>query len=150
MIGAGSFARTVLLPALVREADLAAVVTARGASAKATAERFGAPVAHTDPAAVIEAPDIDAVLIATRHDTHASYAAQALRAGKHVFVEKPLGLSAAELDDVEEALQETPGVTLTVGFNRRWAPLAVRLRGALCDSGPILTSIRVNAGPLAA
>jgi len=97
---------------------------------------------------VIDDRDIDAVLIATRHDTHAGYTRQALRAGKHVFVEKPLGLSALELDEVETALQQANGSTLTVGFNRRWAPLAVRLQDAFAARGPILVTIRVNAGAL--
>lgn len=148
VIGAGTFARGVLLPALSRDVDIAAVVAARGASAKSTAERFRAQTAATDPSVVIDDPDIDAVLIATRHDSHGPYAAAALRAGKHVFVEKPLGLSAEELDAVEEALESSERATLTVGFNRRYAPLSVRLRDALGKAGPLLTHIRVNAGRL--
>lgn len=146
VIGAGTFARTVLLPKLTGDVDLRAVVTARGASAKATAERFGAPVAGTDPAVVIDDPAIAGVLIATRHDTHAELTERALRAGKHVFVEKPLGLTESELDAVEAALAADGAGTLTVGFNRRWAPLAVRLRDALGGRGPLLVNLRVNAG----
>jgi predicted dehydrogenase/threonine dehydrogenase-like Zn-dependent dehydrogenase len=148
VIGAGTFARSVLLPALAGDVDIATVVTARGASAKSTAARFGAGVAATDPAAVLEDPAIDAVLIATRHDTHASYAAQALRAGKHVFVEKPLGLGRDELAEIEAALADERAGTLTVGFNRRFAPMSRELRDALGGRGPLLVHIRVNAGRL--
>ena len=147
VIGAGSFARAVLMPALVEHAELAAVATATGASARAAAERFGAPIATTDADRLIEADDLDAVLIATRHDTHADYAARALEAGKHVFVEKPLALDEDELGRVERAAASSEGV-LMVGFNRRFAPLAESLREALGDQGPLVISYRVNAGRL--
>lgn len=146
VIGAGTFARTVLLPALKGHVEYAAVVTATGASARATAQRFGAPIAGTDPAAVLEDPAIDAVVIATRHDTHAGYAISALQAGKHVFVEKPLALNEGQLAQVELAARGASAGTLTVGLNRRFAPLAVQLRDALSKSGSVLASLRVNAG----
>ena len=92
VIGAGTFARTVLLPKLSKIADIDSIVTATGPSGRATAERFNAPNAGTDPALIFESDDIDAVVIATRHDTHAQYVVRALEAGKHVFVEKPLAL----------------------------------------------------------
>jgi len=147
VIGAGSFARAVLIPALADHAELAAVATATGASARAAAERFGAPLATTDADRLIEADDLDAVLIATRHDTHADYAARALEAGKHVFVEKPLALDDAELDRVAQAAASSEGV-LMVGFNRRFAPLAQGLREALGGQGPLVIGYRVNAGRL--
>jgi polar amino acid transport system substrate-binding protein len=148
VIGAGTFARTFLLPRLAGDVDIAAVVTATGPSAKATAQRFGAKVAATDPAAVLEAGDIDAVLIATRHDSHAEYAARALEAGKHVFVEKPLSITEAGLDAVELAARGRDAGTLMVGFNRRFAPFTGRLRDALGGRGPLVIQYRVNAGPL--
>jgi predicted dehydrogenase/threonine dehydrogenase-like Zn-dependent dehydrogenase len=148
VIGAGSFARTFLLPRLAKQVDIAAVVTATGPSAKATATRFGAKVASTDPAAVLEAEDIDAVLIATRHDTHAEYTARALESGKHVFVEKPPAIDEAGLDAVELAARGEGAGTLMVGFNRRFAPFTVKLRDALGGRGPLLIQYRVNAGRL--
>ncbi len=147
VIGAGSFARAVLMPALGEHAEIAAVATATGASARAAAERFGAPVATTDADHLIEADDLDAVLIATRHDTHADYAARALEAGKHVFVEKPLALDDEGLNRVATAAATSEGV-LMVGFNRRFAPLAKGLREALGGQGPLVISYRVNAGRL--
>ena len=147
VIGAGAFARSVLMPLLARHADIAAVATATGLSARSSARRFGAPLATTDASEVLTAEDLDAVLIATRHDTHAEYAATALAAGKHVFVEKPLALEEQQLQRVEEAAASSDRV-LVVGFNRRFSPLAVRLREALGRSGPLVITYRVNAGRL--
>ncbi|MDX6664075.1 MAG: hypothetical protein QOG68_281, partial [Solirubrobacteraceae bacterium] len=146
-LGAGSFARGTLMPAFADEADIAAVVNASGASAKATAERFGAAAAGTDPALILDDESIDAVVIASRHDTHARFAVAALQAGKHVFVEKPLALDEAELAEVESAAREADGV-LMVGFNRRYAPMSLRIAEALGGAGPLLIQIRVSAGPI--
>ncbi len=148
-IGAGLFARSVLLPSLQRRAEIAAIATATGVSARATAQRFGAGLATTDPNAVLEADDIDAVVIATRHESHAEYAVRALEAGKHVFVEKPLALDEAELERVERAAASSSGI-LMVGFNRRFAPLAREMKDAIAARGPLLAIFRVNAGRLSA
>jgi predicted dehydrogenase len=145
VIGAGGFAQGTLMPALQRHADIAAVVTSTGVSAQAAAKLFGARVASTDPEEILRMEEIDAVVIATRHDSHADYATRALAAGKHVFVEKPLALDEEELAAVARAAEAAPGV-LMVGFNRRFAPLAVKLRGALGGHGPLLMTYRVNAG----
>jgi predicted dehydrogenase/threonine dehydrogenase-like Zn-dependent dehydrogenase len=147
VIGAGTFARTVLIPGLSGHADIVAVAAATGPSARGSAERFGATLATTDAAEVLQSDEVDAVVIATRHDTHARFAAEALRAGKHVFVEKPLALDAEGLEEVKLAATRSEGV-LFVGFNRRFAPMARRLREALGDRGPLLISYRVNAGRL--
>jgi predicted dehydrogenase/threonine dehydrogenase-like Zn-dependent dehydrogenase len=149
VIGAGSFSRRTLLPAL-REAgaELVAVASEGGLSAADAAARYG--FGGAAPAKEIIADDgIDAVVIATRHDSHASLAAAALRAGKAVFCEKPLALTREELDEVVRALSD--GGLLMVGFNRRHAPLTVRLREELeARSGPTALLARVNAGPLPA
>jgi predicted dehydrogenase/threonine dehydrogenase-like Zn-dependent dehydrogenase len=147
VVGAGAFARGVLLPQLARHAEIAAVATATGVSARASASRFGATVATTDAAEVVEHHDLDAILIATQHDTHASYTVQALAAGKHVFVEKPLALTESELQEVEAAVAASETI-LMVGFNRRFAPLAQHLRGALGGRGPLVINYRINAGRL--
>lgn len=146
IIGAGSFARGVLAPALTRETEVVAVANQTGVSAKAAAARLGAPVASTDPASVIESDEVEAVVIATRHDTHANYVAQALKQGKHVFVEKPLAIDQDGLVAVERALVDSPGI-LMVGFNRRYAPLGRRLVEA-GSPGPRVITYRVNAGRL--
>ncbi len=147
VIGAGTFARSVLMPALGRGAEVTAVATRTGVSARATAQRFNAPLATTDAAEVIASDSVDAVLVATRHNLHAEYVVAALEAGKHVFVEKPLALSESELAQVEAASARGASV-LMVGFNRRFAPLAVQLHSAFADRGPLLVTYRVNAGRL--
>jgi predicted dehydrogenase len=97
---------------------------------------------------VIADPDADTIFIATRHDTHARFAAEALRAGKHVFCEKPLALDSKGLAEVMAAAREAPG-TLTVGFNRRFAPLLQKAKAALEPrSGPLVMLYRINAGAI--
>jgi predicted dehydrogenase len=137
-----------VLPAL-REAgaELAAVTSEGGLSAADVASRFECARAADSVDEILGDEEIDAVVIATRHSTHAELAAAALRAGKAVFVEKPLALTEAELLEVDAALAD--GGPLMVGFNRRFAPLAIRLRTELAGvEAPVLLA-RVNAGPLA-
>ena len=154
VIGAGRFARGVLLPRLAKLAGvkLAGVCTTRGATASGAARRFRCAVATTDPARLLGDAGIDAVLIATPHSSHAALAAAALRAGKHVFVEKPLCLSGAELDEVQRALEDAREAgcdpCLMVGFNRRFSPHARALCEAFAErAAPLVVNYRVSAGP---
>ncbi|MBX6364612.1 MAG: bi-domain-containing oxidoreductase [Gemmatimonadetes bacterium] len=151
VIGAGSFGRTVLLPRLAKHplAELIGIATASGVSAKASGDRFGFRFCTTEPAAILDDPEIDAVVIATRHGSHARLAAAALRAGKAVFLEKPLATDEAGLLEVLDAQRETGGL-LAVGFNRRFSPLAQALRDGFRDVGALAVTYRVNAGPLPA
>ncbi len=147
-IGFGNYAKSVLVPALKKASKerLTTVVTSTGLSAHDAAQREGFANAATDPQAVLDDADTDCVFIATRHDSHASLAAAALRAGKHVFVEKPLALDHEQLADVVAAAQGAPGV-LTVGFNRRFAPMMIAAKAAIAArAGPIAMHYRVNAG----
>ena len=151
-IGAGSFARGVLLPQIVKAgaARLTAVCTSTGRSAAQTAERFRFAVVTTDAGEVLERADTGAVFIATRHGSHAALVAAALRAGKHVFVEKPLCIRETDLAEVERALQDARGAgfepCLMMGFNRRFSPHARALQAAFRDRGtPMVVNYRVNA-----
>jgi predicted dehydrogenase len=146
LIGAGSFARRILLPGLqAGGADLVAVATESGLTAADVASRFG--FERTSLAdEICASDDIDAVVIATRHSTHAALAATALGAGKSVFVEKPLALNWDQLNLVEDALQ--PSSLLVVGFNRRFAPLTKRFQDEIRASAECVLLARVNAGPL--
>ncbi len=147
-IGFGNYAKSVLVPALKKASKerLTTVVTSTGLSAHDAAQREGFANAATDPQAVLDDADTDCVFIATRHDSHASLAAAALRAGKHVFVEKPLALDHEQLADVVAAAEGAPGV-LTVGFNRRFAPMMIAAKAAITSrAGPIVMHYRVNAG----
>jgi polar amino acid transport system substrate-binding protein len=149
LVGAGAFARATLLPAFrAAGASFEAVASTGGLSAADVAERFGfARVATPDE--ILADDDVDAVVVATRHASHAAYAAAALRAGKHVFVEKPLALTEDDLAAVEEAASASDAV-LVVGFNRRFAPLTEQLRAAFRGVRDVVFVVRVNAGPLPA
>jgi predicted dehydrogenase/threonine dehydrogenase-like Zn-dependent dehydrogenase len=149
-LGAGNYAKSVLLPALAaaRGVRRVALVTATGASARRTAEKFGFAACGTDADAALADPAVDLVFVASRHDSHARLAAQALRAGKAVWLEKPLGLAPAEVQAVADAARETGGF-LTVGYNRRFSPHARAARKALAGrAGPLALHYTVAAGAL--
>ena len=149
-IGAGSFACGTLLPLLAKRPDvaLAKVCTASGLTARDAALRHGFAAAVATPEDILSDDATDAVVIATRHDSHAALAADALRRGKAVFVEKPLALDRAQLDHVLGAAEANP--RLVVGFNRRFSPHTARVRRALAGAGALVIHMRVNAGPIAA
>ena len=139
MIGSGLFAQTVLLPALrgIPGVRLRGIAAASGLSARHTADRLGFEFCTTDSDAVLGDADVDAVVIATRNDTHAALAAAALRAGKHVFVEKPLALTREELRTVLAAYEASPHV-LMVGFNRRYSPIVGQLKAFVAGEHPLV------------
>lgn len=130
VIGAGSYATHEFLP-LIRGMSIErrGIVSRTGIRAQALASKYNFTYCASDVAAVIDDDDTDAILILTRHDTHAELAARALSAGKHVFVEKPLALDLEGLESVRLA-QEASAKLLMVGFNRRFAPLAKRMKAA--------------------
>jgi len=152
VIGAGNFARSVLLPELKKmpAVYLHTLATQRGASAEHGKQSFGFTNASADPEAVFCNPEINAVLIATRHDSHAELTARALAAGKAVLVEKPL---AIDLDGVNAVItarnDQSEAVFFQVGFNRRFALPIERLRRSLAKrDGAKVVLIRVNAGAI--
>lgn len=149
VVGAGAYARSVLLPAIAAagRCRLRTVVTATGATARQAAERFGFEGCASDPEEALADPEVDLVFVATRHDSHAELAARALRAGKSVFVEKPLGLTPGEVDAVLEAAAASSGL-LAVGYNRRFSAHARAVRRAFEGRhGPLSLHYRVAAGP---
>jgi predicted dehydrogenase/threonine dehydrogenase-like Zn-dependent dehydrogenase len=147
LVGAGGFVSAVHVPNLKADPDTRVVVVANrsGTSASDAARLVGAADATTDWRVAIERADVDLVLIGTRHDTHAEIAAAALRAGKAVFLEKPLGLSRAEIDSVWQAGREND--RLAIGFNRPFAPLARALEREVRELGgaPLHVVYRVSA-----
>jgi predicted dehydrogenase/threonine dehydrogenase-like Zn-dependent dehydrogenase len=157
VVGAGSFARSTHLPNLrtLRNLySLRAVVNHTGPSAKAVGEQFGADYVCTDPAEVFVDTKVDAVLIATRHHLHGSLVLAALKAGKHVLVEKPLTLSLVELTELQTFYSdgadngpEAGKPILLTGYNRRFAPHAVRMKELVVRrSAPFIINYRMNAG----
>jgi predicted dehydrogenase/threonine dehydrogenase-like Zn-dependent dehydrogenase len=147
LVGAGNISRWAHLPALKKlpNAALHAVYSAGGARGKSYAMRFGAAYAASRYDDVLADANVDAVLIASRNQHHAREALAALRAGKHVFVEKPMALTADECRDLVSAERES-GRTLMVGFNRRFAPFYVEQKRRLARrSGPAVLTARVNS-----
>ena len=149
IIGCGNFASRVLVPELRRQgASPSVFASANGLTAKLLAG--SAATATTDMTALLDDPKVSTVFIATRHAEHGELVRAALRAGKNVWVEKPLALTEADLDATMAVARSSSGL-LAVGFNRRFAPLAVRLRAALAaKSGPRRFTVEINAGRLPA
>jgi predicted dehydrogenase/threonine dehydrogenase-like Zn-dependent dehydrogenase len=150
-IGAGNYAGRVLIPAFARAgAQLAAIASSGGVTAAHHAAKHGFAEAGTDTKALIDDARINTIVIATRHDSHAALARAAIDAGKHVFVEKPLALTQAELDAIESAWRAAPAERrplVMVGFNRRFAPHVVRMKTLLDTvAAPKTFIVTVNAG----
>ncbi|MFT6916063.1 MAG: putative dehydrogenase/threonine dehydrogenase-like Zn-dependent dehydrogenase [Motiliproteus sp.] len=151
-IGAGNYATASLLPPLKDNTGVsfAGLLTSSGRSAEGVARQFDFGFC-TDKTGELLASDTDAVIIATRHDSHASSVVQCFEAGKHAYVEKPLGLTVEELGLVHQAYQASAGSQLMVGFNRRFAPLTQKVMQHFAGvRSPLMVSIRVNAGEMPA
>jgi predicted dehydrogenase/threonine dehydrogenase-like Zn-dependent dehydrogenase len=148
VIGAGNFARTMLLPHLKDRISLGTIVNNTGLSARHVKEKFGFTNAATDAKRVLEETTSNAVLIATRHHLHAPMILKALQHHRHVFVEKPLCLTRAELSDIDASMAAGKG-SVMVGFNRRFAPATKELLRVLKDCpGPKSLAFHVYAGTL--
>jgi predicted dehydrogenase/threonine dehydrogenase-like Zn-dependent dehydrogenase len=147
-IGAGAFSTGTLLPAF-QEAGFdrfTSIASASGITSRRTAERAGFAQAVSRAFHVIDDPETDVVVVATPHDMHAELATLALKAGKHVWCEKPLALTMDELSEVTLAWQNS-GMQLAIGFNRRWSPAVLAARKVLAVThGPKLLVYRVAAG----
>jgi predicted dehydrogenase/threonine dehydrogenase-like Zn-dependent dehydrogenase len=165
LLGAGNFAVSTLLPAIKRVGgvEMIAVSAANGSHARHAAEKFGFSSCTTDEQEILNSPSVNTVVIATRHHLHARQVVAALKAGEHVFCEKPLCLNEEELGQIVAVANDQTGDggtgksrasgsrLLMVGFNRRFAPLAVRMKGFLQEvSEPLAIHYRVNAGFLPA
>ncbi len=149
-VGAGAYSTSTLLPAF-RDAGFdrfTAIASASGITSRRAAERHGFGRAVSGGYRVIDDPQTSVVVIATPHDTHAELAVLALTAGRHVWCEKPLALTVAELEEAERAWRAS-GRQLAIGFNRRWSPAVLAARRVLAPvSAPRLLVYRVAAGPV--
>ena len=150
VIGAGAFAKGILLPALAKtSARIAYVADLDGVAAKHAAQKFRAEQAVTDYRLLLSDERVTAVFILVGHSAHARLVCEALEAGKHVYVEKPLALNKEELARVAEAVAKTPGQLLMVGFNRRFSPHIVKIKQVLAGrSEPLCMSMTVNGGAI--
>ena len=152
-VGAGNYAALHLLPHLQKDAGvrLEGLVTATGLNAQQKADKFGFRYCATEIDPLLSDENVDAIFIATRHSTHADFAARALAAGKHVFVEKPMVVSEEQLNQLQHAYEAAQSSTprgLMVGLNRRFAPMVSQMRDALPPGVPRQMIYRVNSGAI--
>jgi predicted dehydrogenase/threonine dehydrogenase-like Zn-dependent dehydrogenase len=143
LIGAGNFTRGFIIPNLSSDFRIMAVATRDGSRAKHIAEQLKARYATTDYTRILADRNIDLVIIGTRHDSHAEIALAAIKAGKHVFVEKPLAIYEDELEALRKALQGHKKL-FAAGFNRRYAPMMVKLKEMLGRKAPLMISYVFN------
>ncbi|PHN08589.1 bi-domain-containing oxidoreductase [Flavilitoribacter nigricans] len=152
LIGAGDFTVAKVLPILQKlDANIKYIASSRGMGGTINARKFGIPFSTTDYREILADAEVNAVIITTRHHQHAGQVTEALRAGKHVFVEKPLAITAVELEEIAAAYGQNSG-SLSVGFNRRFAPLVRQARARLGDTAtqPMQVLITMNAGAIPA
>jgi len=155
-IGSGNYATQVLIPAFAETpVTLKSVASSTGVSSVHAGRKYGFQQTTTDSSTIVDDSEIDTVVITTRHDSHARFVCEALKAGKHVFVEKPLALTREELKEIEEvydeARREEGSPLLMVGFNRRFSPQVRKIHSLLNGvSEPKSFVMTVNAGAIPA
>jgi predicted dehydrogenase/threonine dehydrogenase-like Zn-dependent dehydrogenase len=153
-IGSGNYATAVLIPAFAKAgASLKTVVSSSGVSGAHAARKFGFESTTTDSESVFSDPAVDAVVIATRHNTHASLVQRALTAGKHAFVEKPIAITLDELSALQSARDAASAAgrrkVITAGFNRRFSPHVAQMKKLLGSTKePRAFVMTVNAGAI--
>ncbi len=148
VLGAGLYANATLLPAIknINDIELVGIASSSGLHAQHSGKKFSFAYATSSDDEIINDANINTVAILTRHDTHADLVIKALKAGKNVFVEKPLAINRVQLSAVIKQLKNNQSL-LTVGFNRRFAPLAQHLLGFYDDhTEPMHVHYRINAG----
>ncbi len=155
VVGCGNYARGVLMPKLreIQGVNIKAVCDEKNISAKSVGEKLECNYCTTDYREILSDKDIGAVIIATRHSSHAEIVIDALKAGKHVFVEKPLALKQEELNKIQKTYSSqlvTHGYIVMVGFNRRFSPHAKMVFDHFSGrKNPLVMNYRINAGPVA-
>ena len=152
VIGAGNFTGQVLLPALAKTgARLKMIASATGVTSTHLGQKFGFEQSTTEAERIFADPEINTVIITTRHNSHARYVLQGLKAGKRVYVEKPLCLTVEELEGITTVYDATPGAFVAVGFNRRFAPQTVTMKRLLAGTPlPKAFVMSINAGAIPA
>ena len=149
VLGAGLYANATLLPVIKNNKDfeLVGIASSGGLHAQHSGKKFGFQYATSSEDEIINDPKINTVAILTRHDSHAELVVKALKTGKHVFVEKPLAINSNQLSVISKQLKANNQSLLTVGFNRRFSPLAQSLKSSIANRNePIHAHYRVNAG----
>lgn len=150
LIGAGSFAQNFLLPVLKQtDVELTSIATARPNNAKYVADKYHIPSCLADASEMALQKEVNTVFVLSRHDSHAKYVKEALKANKNVYVEKPLCLNELELEEIMKVYKES-SAGLMVGFNRRFSPMIQSLQKFLGNELPKAIHYRINAGNLPA
>lgn len=148
IIGAGNFTKMTLLPAIYKSgASLKYIASSGGVTGTALAKKYDFSFSTTDYKEIINDNEVDLVLITTRHDQHASMVVECLEKNKNVFVEKPLAINNAELNEIIKTYSKSNKNTLTVGFNRRFSPHSMKVK-SLLDNSPINVIATMNAGAI--
>jgi predicted dehydrogenase/threonine dehydrogenase-like Zn-dependent dehydrogenase len=156
IIGAGNFTKMTMLPALKGSgAGLKYIASSGGVTGTALAKKYGFTHSTTDYQQILADKEVDTVLITTRHNSHAKFVIEALKAGKNVFVEKPLALNSNQLNEIIDVYlapsSPRPLASLTVGFNRRFSPHIQSIKRALGNNpGPVNINATMNAGTIPA
>ena len=151
VLGAGNYALSTFLPAIKDVGGIApiGIVSASGVNAHHAAHRYGFGFAASESEAVIEDPAINLLAILTRHNLHTQQILSGLKAGKHIYCEKPLAINAKQLEEIKTTLQKEEQPLLTIGYNRRFAPLAIHLKTFIDQrQQPLYAHYRVNANVL--
>jgi predicted dehydrogenase/threonine dehydrogenase-like Zn-dependent dehydrogenase len=156
LVGSGNYATAVLIPAFkAAGARLRTVASSAGVSGLHAGRKYGFEQTTTDSDSIFADASVNALVVATRHDNHASMVVKALRAGKNIFVEKPIALTESELEEIEtahaDAAAKGKAPLVMVGFNRRFAPQVVKMKSLLAGArGPKAFVMTVNAGAIPA
>lgn len=148
IIGAGNFTTSTVLPNLkkIKENNIKYIASSGGLSSTNLAKRFNIANSTSDYKEILKDKEVDTVIITTKHNMHASMVVETLKAGKSVFVEKPLALNQEELNNIIQEYKQSK-VSISVGFNRRFAPLAIKMKNVLGnDNSPINIIATMNAG----
>lgn len=151
VLGAGNYANATFLPVIKKTGGIAPVgiVSSSGTSAHHAVQRYGFGFAASDPRSVLQDPAINMIAILTRHNLHTPQILNAFNAGKNIYCEKPLAINQEQLTKIITALQEAEQPLLMLGFNRRFAPLAQRLKSFIDQrKEPFFAHYRVNANIL--
>ena len=151
IVGAGNFTSSVILPNLKKiSANIKYIASSRGLTSTIMAKKYGISNSTSDYQEILKDTDIDLLLITTRHNMHAVMVLEAIRAGKSVFVEKPLAIKETEMEEIIATYKES-NVNVSVGFNRRFAPLAEKMKSLLgSNETPINIVATMNAGAIPA
>jgi len=147
-IGSGSFAQNTLLPCLKNKCSLVGVASIIGNEAEYVARKFGFSYYSSDANDILKDNTINTVFVVTRHNTHSKFVIEALKAGKNVYVEKPLAMNLTELEEVKETYEQSEGISLMLGFNRRFSPFIQKIMSKVNKDQIKAINIRINAGIL--